>query len=228
MAGSIGSVQVSIPYPTILDGTPEEEGISVQALDMISDLIRGDIENGFPSAQLAVIRHGRLIYSNAWGKTNTYLPDGSPDPDAADVTTDTLYDLASVTKMFSVNYAFQKFVTDGQVDLDAKITHFLGDEFVTETMDPADAGFAGAPSTDKVKEWKAGLTIRDLLRHQGGFPENPRYYAPYLYTGSDPEPENPLYAGNGADEETKHSTIRGLVTVINEKEFHTLMRSPGR
>lgn len=198
-------VTVSIPYPEVLAGSPEDEGIRPEALALISDLVETDIENGFTSAQLAVIRNGRLVYSNAWGKTNTYLPDGSADPDAADVTTDTLYDLASVTKMFTVNYALQKLVTDGQIDLDAKITEFLGDAFSTMTMDPAEED---SPDLDTIKAWKAGLTIRDLLRHQGGFPASPRYYAPLQYTGTDPEPENPYYAGIGADEQTKKATVR--------------------
>ena len=125
---------MSIPYPEVLEGTPEEEGIRPETLELISDLIETDIDNGFTSAQLAVIRNGRLVYENAWGRTNTYLPDGSPCTDSAFVTTDTLYDLASISKMFGVNYALQKLVTDGKADLDAKITDFLGEEFVTETI----------------------------------------------------------------------------------------------
>ena len=117
-AGLAEAVEVFIPYPEILEGDPAQEGVSTHTLSLISDLIETDIEYGFTSAQLAVIRNGRLIYNNAWGKTNSYLPDGSPCVDSSDVTTDTLYDLASVTKMFSVNYAFQKLLTDGQVDLD--------------------------------------------------------------------------------------------------------------
>ena len=201
------TVQVCIPYPQIETGTLLEEGISPQAMDLVSDLIRTDIEHGFTSAQLALIRHGRLVFSEAWGKTNTYLPDGSVLPDARDVRTNTLYDLASVTKMFSVNYALQKLVTDGAVSLDAKITDFLGEPFVSETMDP---WFEDAPSPEEIRAWKAQLTIRDLMCHEGGFPDNPRYYAPFEFTGSDAEAENPLYAGNGADEETKQATIRAI------------------
>ncbi len=130
---SSGAVDVYIPYPEVLEGAPEEEGISPLSLSLISDLIESDIENGFTSAQLAVIRNGRMVYENAWGKTNSYLPDGSPNPDSPDVTTDTLYDLASLTKMYSVNYALQKLVTDGEVSLDAKIVDYLGDDFVTKT-----------------------------------------------------------------------------------------------
>ncbi|MEE1109255.1 MAG: serine hydrolase, partial [Lachnospiraceae bacterium] len=101
-------------YPVIHKGTPEEAGIREEALSFISDIIETDIKNGFTSAQLAVIRNGRLVYENAWGRTSSFHKDGTPDTDSAPVTTDTLYDLASVTKMFSVNYALQKLLTDGK------------------------------------------------------------------------------------------------------------------
>jgi CubicO group peptidase (beta-lactamase class C family) len=211
------AVIVGIPYPEVIAGTPEEEGIHPEALKLISDLIETDIENGFTSAQLAVVRNGRLVYENAWGKTNTYQPNGLPNTDSPSVTTDTLYDLASVTKMFSVNYAIQKLVTDGEVDLDDKITKFLGDEFVTETIqvttdskgDPKDP--ASLIDLDTLKKWKSELTIRELLKHQGGFPADPKYCAPKLYKdglkpGED-YPENPLFAGNVPSEETKQATV---------------------
>ncbi|MBO6197184.1 MAG: penicillin binding protein PBP4B [Butyrivibrio sp.] len=211
------AVIVGIPYPEVISGTPEEEGIHPEALKLISDLIETDIENGFTSAQLAVVRNGRLVYENAWGKTNTYQPNGLPNTDSPSVTTDTLYDLASVTKMFSVNYAIQKLVTDGEVDLDDKITRFLGDEFVTETIqvttdskgDPKDP--ASLIDLDTLKKWKSELTIRELLKHQGGFPADPKYCAPKLYKNGlkpgEDYPENPLFAGNVPSEETKQATV---------------------
>ncbi len=211
------AVSVAIPYPEVLEGTPEEEGISPVSLSLISDLIESDIENGFTSAQLAVVRNGRLVYENAWGRTNSYLPDGSPCTDSEPVTTDTLYDLASVTKMFSVNYALQKLLTDEAVSLDAKITDFLGEEFVTKTEQiPRDEiraeneDPAQEPDLETSKKWKAELTIRDLLRHQGGFPADPKYCAPLWYKENMKEsefPANPYFAGNGADEETRQATI---------------------
>ena len=216
-SGLTEAVRVHIPYPTVLAGTPEEEGIRPEALALISDLIQTDIEYGFPSAQLAVIRNGRLVYENAWGRTNAYLPDGTPCADSAPVTTDTLYDLASVTKMFSVNYALQKLVTDGRVDLDAKVTEFLGEGFVSETMARADG-----PDLQTVQAWKAGLTLRDLLRHQGGFSADPRYHAPQLYTGALAEgeryPDNPLFSGNGADEATRRATVEMICKTPLEYE----------
>ncbi|GEM_PF-6872975 len=118
------AVTVFIPYPEILPGELSEAGISPKALDMISRIIESDIKNGFSSAQLAVIRNGRLVYENAWGRINAYLPDGRKHAGSPAATEKTLYDLASVTKMFSVNYALQKLVTDGMVNLDSPIRDF--------------------------------------------------------------------------------------------------------
>ena len=200
------AMTVCIPYPEVIQGEPCEEGVSRQALEMISELIEGDIENGFTSAQLAVVRHGRLVYENAWGRTNSYLPDGTLNADSPKVTTQTMYDLASVTKMFSVNYALQKLVTDGEISLDAKITEFLGEAFVEKTKLFSEGG----ADLDTIKSWKAELTVRDLLRHQGGFMADPKYSSPKLYKrNASPSnyPGNPMFAGNGADEATRNATI---------------------
>ena len=51
----------------------------------------------------------------------TYDKEGNPI-ESAPVTNETLYDLASNTKMYSVNYAVQYLVSRGELDLDAKIT----------------------------------------------------------------------------------------------------------
>ena len=63
----------------------------------------------------------------------------------------------------------------------------------------------------QIKKWKKELTIRDLLRHQGGFPPDPKYSAPFLYDDEVPEgesyPENPLFAGNTPGKETTKATV---------------------
>ena len=77
------TVTVYIPYPVVLEGTPQEAGIDPLALQLISDIIESDISHGFTSAQLAVVRNGRLVYENAWGRLNSYAPDGTPLTDGA-------------------------------------------------------------------------------------------------------------------------------------------------
>ena len=66
------NIAVYIPYPILKQGNLEEEGFDQASLQLISDIIETDIENGFSSAQLAIIRHGKLVYSNTWGYLNSY------------------------------------------------------------------------------------------------------------------------------------------------------------
>ncbi len=192
-------VKVNVPYPVVLDGSLEEAGINEDAISLIEDIIESDIEYGFTSAQLAVIRNGRFVYSDSWGRINSYNQDGTRDEESPLVTDDTLYDLASVTKMFATNYAIQKLVTDGELELDSPITDYFGEEFVNDTLDIKLAG-AKKVSIDTQKKWKASLTVRDILKHQGGFPASPRYC----------KPTDALYAGNDGSDETRQATKEAI------------------
>ena len=176
--GLAGEVEVLIPYPVVLDADEGLEGIRPEALQLISDIIQADVDRGFTSAQLAVVKNGRLVVNRAWGTVNAYHPDGTPRTDSPAVTTDTLYDLASVTKMFSVNYAVQKLVTDGLMDIDATIVDILGEDFAEATLDFTYAEAEDVPDLSTQRSWKRALTVRDLLRHQAGFPAGPHYNNP--------------------------------------------------
>ena len=195
------AVKVYIPYPVVLEGDGLE-GIRPEALKLVEDIIGSDIAHGFTSAQLAIVKNGRLVYENAWGRTNSYDPDGTPRATSPAVTTETLYDLASVTKMFSVNYAIQKLLTDGAIDIDTPIVDLLGEGFAAETLDLIYAGVEDAPDHETQLAWKRSLTIRDLLRHQGGFPAGPHYdnpdYDMSLQAAGQPG-SNLCYANNRAD-----------------------------
>ena len=172
------AIKVYIPYPSVLDALEGTEGIRPEALEMIGNIIESDIRHGFTSAQLAVVRNGHLVVSDAWGTVNAYHPDGSPKPDSAPVTTDTLYDLASVTKMFSVNYAIQKLVTDDVLDIDRRIVDILGEGFAADTLDFVYADTEAPVDHETQMAWKRALTVRDVLRHQAGFPAGPHYNDP--------------------------------------------------
>ena len=71
-----GAVEVFIPYPVVLEGAPEAEGIHPATLSLIDELIETDAAYGFPSAQLAIVRNGRLVYRKAWGRACAYTPEG--------------------------------------------------------------------------------------------------------------------------------------------------------
>lgn len=158
---SNAKVNVKIPYAKVIDGTPAEVGMEEDTLQLIDDLISSEVKYGFSAAQLAVIKDGKMVVNEAWGNVNGWTRDGEMDKTSAPVTTDTLFDLASNTKMYATNYAVQKLVSEGKLNLDAKVR-----DYIPNFKDGAN---------DKIKG-KDNLTIREILQHQAGFPADPQYH----------------------------------------------------
>ena len=69
-------------------------------------------------------------------------------------------------------------VSEKQVNLNDKISDYLGESFYEDTLDFAYT-FGEDPGIEKMKEWKASLRIIDLLKHEGGFPPAPGYFNLY-------------------------------------------------
>lgn len=189
---------IAVANPTVVPGTLDEVGIDGKALELIESVIEKDIENGFTSAQLAVVKDGKMVYSGAWGTVNAYNQDGTPKTDSAPVTTDTLYDLASNTKMYAVNYAVQYLVQQGKLSLTDPITKFFPN-FANDTIEikyNVTQG-TGAPDLATAKDWKAKLTVQDILEHQAGFAPDPQFHNDkfnQVTQKPDQTSDNPLYA----------------------------------
>ena len=80
--------------------------------------------------------------------------------------------------MFSVNYAIQKLVTDGKMNIDTPIVEILGEAFAENTLDFAYVGTDPAPGREQQIAWKRELTVRTVLTHQAGFPADLHYFDP--------------------------------------------------
>ena len=155
------TVNIKVDYPTVIEGTPEEVGLSSEKLNYIDTLINNEVKYGFPGGQLVVIKDGKMVKNTAYGYVNNYNPDGTRIEDPVPATTDTLYDLASNTKMFSVNYAVQKLVTEEKMAITDPIQKYFP-EFKDQ---PADA-----------IKGKDTMTVQNILEHQAGFPADPQYH----------------------------------------------------
>ena len=181
-------------------------------LEALEQLIQSDVDNGFPSAQMAVVKNGRLVYQNAWGRVNAYLPDGTPNTASPAVTNDTLHDLASNSKMYTANYALQLLVTQGKIDLDSRIVDLLGQSFVDDTIDITFSGYEN-PGLEVNKQWKSELTLRDILRHQAGFPADPQYHND-AFDQHTQKPAagvaNPLFSGWDGTPATRQATLKAI------------------
>lgn len=86
-----------------------------RADDILADAIKRRL---FPGAVVLIAHRGNIIHQAAYG-TTMY-----DDPSSQPVTTDTIYDIASLTKMFTATAALQLYDT-GVLDLDAPAASYL-------------------------------------------------------------------------------------------------------
>ena len=218
------AITVNIPYPSIKDGTLKEVGLSKEPFDLISDIVESDIKNGFTSAQLAVVKDGKLVYQNAWGQLNSYNKDGTKIENGNKVTNDTLYDLASNTKMYSVAYGIQYLIDQDKIKLNDKIVDIIGKDFVDNTKEIKFTSYDKYPGLQKIKDWKAKITVKDVMMHQAGFPDSGHYHNEYFDTVNqklDNKVKNVLYVANATKEKTLKDGIN-KTPLIYEPKTQTL------
>jgi CubicO group peptidase (beta-lactamase class C family) len=88
----------------------------------IDRLIEASIENQiFPGATLLIGKENRILYSKSYGRL-------SKDKSSPNVTTETVYDIASLTKVVTVVPAIMKLLNDGIISLEDPVYLYL-DEF---------------------------------------------------------------------------------------------------
>src|SRR6266850_275345 len=130
---------------------PTEEKKLRPAFDVIEKAIA---EKAFPSATLAVGYRGKVSV-HAFGKL-------SYDAKAAAANPNTMYDIASLTKVVATTTLVAK-LAEGDfavpLDLDAKIERYLPE-------------WASGPNT----EWRHKVTVRHLLTHTSGLPAFKEYW----------------------------------------------------
>jgi beta-N-acetylhexosaminidase len=123
-------------------------GSSVAWLAIDSIVRDGIIRGAFPGAVVLAAHNGEIKYHKAFGKYE-FASDAKP------MTLESIFDLASVTKISATTVAVMKLYEEGKLDLNKTIGDYL-------------------PWT--VGSNKAGLTVRDILLHQAGlFPFIPFY-----------------------------------------------------
>lgn len=146
-------------FPVLTPATPASVGFNVEKLERLDGWIQAQIDAGYPGMNVLIVKDKHIVWQKAWGAAKKY--DGSvlmPTPIAA--TTQTLYDLASNTKMYATNFALQKLVYEGKININERVSVYL-------------PGFGDA-AKDKIKG-KDSLRIADILHHTAGFPADPQY-----------------------------------------------------
>ena len=139
--------------------SPEQLGFDPQKLEQAQKILEHHVqEQTTPSAVGLILRHKGIVASWATGK-QTY------DSNALAIETDTIYDLASVTKAFTTTLCIL-FDQNGSLDLDAPSSITL-----LEHSDPV-GGTAREELATEGAEASAGLEVRQ--RFQGGRAQDAR------------------------------------------------------
>jgi serine-type D-Ala-D-Ala carboxypeptidase len=116
--------------------------------DSIASILRRAIaDSAFPGAVAVIGTHAGPRATVTAGRL-----DWAPSPA---VTTTTIWDLASLTKVVGMTSAMMQLVEQGKIDLDAPVQRYL----------PTWTG-----------RWKDRVTVRDLITHRSGLPAFRQYF----------------------------------------------------
>jgi beta-glucosidase-like glycosyl hydrolase/CubicO group peptidase (beta-lactamase class C family) len=99
--------------------TPDKEGINSLQMNNVIDSIAnlGIIEKAFPGCVVLVARHGNIIFEKAYGNYNY----DTPEP----VSLNSIYDMASVTKICATTLSVMKLYDEGKLSLDKSLGTYL-------------------------------------------------------------------------------------------------------
>lgn len=123
---------------------PATVGMSAKRLETIDRVVtRGIKAGGFPGAAVVVGRKGSAVWEKGFGRIDWATSSSRVSA------TETIYDLASLTKVIGTTTAVMILFDEGRIKLDAPVVTYLPE-------------FTGG--------YKDSVTVRQLLEHRSGLP----------------------------------------------------------
>ncbi len=140
---------LSYPKTTLRYDYPDEAGFNADKLSVLDSIMEKAIQDSVtPGAVLLVARNGVIAYHKAFG-TYTY------DPYSRKVNPNSIYDMASITKVAATTVSIMKLYEEGKINLDDPVAKYL-------------PRFA--------QNGKDKVTIKNLLLHNSGLPSWKPFY----------------------------------------------------
>lgn len=147
---SVLTPSVSSPQP------PRAAGVDASRFELIVPLVEKAIAaKELPGAVVLIGRGNRVLYRHAIGNR-------AVEPEVEPMTLDTIFDMASLTKVVATTTAVMKLVEDGQIRMNDRVASFI-------------PGFE--------RYGKADITIRHLMTHTSGL--RPDLDLGDMWTGAD-------------------------------------------
>jgi beta-glucosidase-like glycosyl hydrolase/CubicO group peptidase (beta-lactamase class C family) len=140
---------LQIPQTTIRKDFPLAANVDREKLyEVDSVVVRAIRDSAFPAAQVCVVKSGIQFYNKSFGKL-TY------ERNSSESNSNTLFDLASLTKVIATTSSIMKLYDDGKISLDDSVVKFIPQFAVNG---------------------KEKITIRNLLVHNSGLPAFRQFY----------------------------------------------------
>lgn len=129
-------------------GSPEQEEMLTEPLDDIDDAIEEAISDDvMPGAVALIARNGKIVKQDAYGYAARYTDDDFTEmDDPVDMQEDTIFDMASISKLFTAIAVMQLWDED-YFELDDPVSDYIPDYDTDEKRD---------------------ITIKQLLTHTSG------------------------------------------------------------
>ena len=151
LALTLPTAATAQPLPT---AAPDSVGMSADRLRRIDAFFASEIERKrIPGAVVAIARQGKLVYFKAFGLADPVR--GQP------ATTDTLYQLASMTKPM-VAVGALALTEQARLPLQGRLSDYL------PSFAKAQVGVTAADGSFKLEPLKRPILIHDLFRHTSG------------------------------------------------------------
>ncbi len=153
----VGSnIEINIPYPVLTTGSPAQAGFSPSKLSRIDQLINSEITQGFPGATLLILKDGMIIKQSAYGYSERFNSQGKTIRNPVKMNNDTLFDMASNTKMYATNFALMKLVSEGKIDVNSPLNDYL---------------------SEYKRDGRESRLIKDLLTHNAGYAPEVKFFS---------------------------------------------------
>jgi uncharacterized protein YbbC (DUF1343 family)/CubicO group peptidase (beta-lactamase class C family) len=129
-------------FAQLPNSLPASQGMSAERLARMDAIIQSSIEKKeLPGAVVLVARHGRVVWKKSYGAR-------AVEPQRESMTVDTIFDLASVTKIVATTTSIMILIERGEIRLADSIVKFI----------PEMRG-----------DGRDAITIEQLLTHMSGF-----------------------------------------------------------
>lgn len=162
-------------YPTLEEGNPRDYGFNPDKLKLVDEQINADIAAGLPGAGLIIVKDNHIIKENIYGYKRKYDDNGNLMSSFDRLDKDTMFDMASNSKMYAANYAVMHLVNEGKISLDVPIKTYLPE-------------YTGCDTNGQCRDDRR---VIDLLWHDAGYAADPQFFNPAM-VGDELYSQDPL------------------------------------